>query len=110
MVFIDVPQLVSEMSTAAEQVFAERWPEVKAYAEPELAKIGELIAMICAQHALGQIRAEKARMHLEMQKNTARCALFTIEGLSVLTVEAALNSALDAVKDTVNESVAFGLV
>lgn len=110
MVSINVPQLVTVMSTAAEQVFGEQWPEVKGCAEPELAKIGDLLAMICAQRALGQIRMEKARMHLEMQKNTARCALFTIEGLSVLTVEAALNSALDAVKDTVNEAVSFGLV
>lgn len=110
MVSIDVPQLVSEMSVAAERVFAERWSEVKPYAEPELAKLGDVIAMICAQRSLGQIRVEKARMHLEMQKNTARCALFTIEGLSVLTVEEALNSALDAVKHTVNEAVAFGLV
>jgi len=45
-----------------------------------------------------------------MQKNATRMVLMTIEGLGVLSAEAAINSALSAVKDNVNQEIGFTLL
>ena len=36
--------------------------------------------------------------------------LLTIEGLGIVAVQNAINSALDVVKDTVNKAIGFGLI
>jgi hypothetical protein len=110
MASIDVQQLVTDMLKAAQGVLVQRWPQVKEYAEREFKKIGEAIASIEAQRALNQMSEEKARLHLEMQKNAAKTVLLTIEGLGSLAVEAAINAALDVVKTTVNSALGFALI
>ena len=72
--------------------------------------LGEAIAFIEAQRALNAMSEDRARMHLEMQKNTASSVLLTLEGLSALAVEVAINAALDVVRGTVNTAVGFVLI
>lgn len=107
---INVDQLVASMLQAAQAVLAQKWPEAKDYAESEFKKIGEAIAFIEAQRALNLMSDEKARLHLEMQKNTAKTMMLTLEGLGLLAVEAAVNAALDAVKKAVNTTLGFVLL
>jgi len=107
---INVDQLVASMLLAAQQVLAQKWPEAKDYAESEFKKIGEAIAFIEAQRALNLMSDEKAKLHLEMQKNAAKTMLLTLEGLGILAVEAAINAALDVLKTTVNSALGFALV
>lgn len=107
---INVDQLVANMLLAAQGVLAKKWPEAKDYAESEFKKIGEAIAFIEAQRALNLMSDEKAKLHIEMQKNAAKTMLLTLEGLGLLAVEAAVNAALDIVKSTVNTALGFVLL
>lgn len=107
---IDVEQLVASMVQAARGVLAQKWPEARGYAEGEFKKIGEAIAYIGEQRAQNRMSEEKARLHLEMQKNATKTVLLTAEGLGVLAVEAALNAALDVVKSSVNTALGFALI
>jgi len=107
---IKVEQLVASMMRAAQGVLAKKWPEAKDYAERELKKIGEAIAFIEAQRALNQMSDEKARLHLEMQTNAAKSVLLALEGLGIIAVEAAINAALDVVKNSVNSALGFVLI
>jgi len=107
---IKVDQLVTSMLQAAQGVLAHKWPDARDYAEAEFRRIGEAIAFIEGQRALNAISEDRARMHLEMQKNTASSVLLTLEGLSALAVEIAINAALDVVKSTVNTAVGFVLI
>lgn len=107
---INSEQLAAAMLLAAQGVFAEKWPSVRNFAEREFRDLASEIANIATQTAQKLMSEEKARLHLNMQKNNARIAMYALQGLSVLTVEAAINAALEAVKPTVNRALGFRLL
>jgi hypothetical protein len=107
---IDVSELVTNMLNAAKDVLGRKWPEAKDYAETAFAQIGEAISFIETQRALGKMPDEKARLHLEIQKNTSKTVMLTLEGLGTVAVEAAINAALKVIKDTVNTALGFVLI
>ncbi len=83
---------------------------VKKYLKTESEKLAITLRMILEGAAKGEISPEEAKILLQMQKTAARSVLTAAEGLSVLTAEAAINSALGAVKDFVNSRVGFPLL
>ena len=107
---LDVSEISGEMLRAAKGVFAGKWPKVKTYAEAEFKKLAETLAMIEKLRLTGQITAEEADLHLQIQKNAARAVLLTLKGLGLLMVEEAINSALKVVKKAVNTAVGFALI
>ena len=107
---IDVSKLVAKMLAAAKGVLAEKWPDARDYAETEFKKIGEAILFIEKQRALGAMSDEKAKLHLDIQKNASRTVLLTLEGLGILAVEAAINAAMAVIRDTVNTALGFALL
>jgi hypothetical protein len=58
-------------------------------------------------YAARKIDQNEARLHINVQKNTARKAFLNISGVEIFSVEQAITTALTAVKDPVN--TAFGL-
>lgn len=107
---INVQELASKMLDAAKNVFASKWPEAKDYAESEFKKIAEAVAFIETQRAIGEMSDEKAKLHLDMQKNAAKMMLLCLEGLGLIAVEQAINAALAAVKETVNTALGFAIL
>jgi len=107
---INSQELTSQMLEAAKNVFASKWPEAKDYAASEFKKITEAVAFIEAQRAIGAMSDEKAKLHLDMQKNAAKMMLLCLEGLGLVAVEQAINAALAAVKDTVNTALGFSIL
>ena len=102
--------LATNMLNAAKGVLAEKWPEIKDYAETETKKLAESLVMIEKLKLAREISNEQAKLHLDIQKNATRTVLLAIEGLGILAVEQALNAAFAAVKDTVNTAVTFALL
>lgn len=107
---LELTKLVTDMLSAARGVFEEKWPDVKDYAEAEFKKIGECLLMIESLKLQGKITEEQARLHLEIQKNSARTVLLTLEGLHILLVEEAINAALKIIRDAVNTALGWRLV
>jgi len=107
---INVGDLLSEMAVVAEHAFAQKWPEIREFAQTELKGIAESIALIERLNLAGQISEEQAKLLLQMKKNTATIVLLTLEGLGIIAVEAAINAALGVIKDTVNEALDFALL
>ncbi|MBI4634081.1 MAG: hypothetical protein HY742_09355 [Deltaproteobacteria bacterium] len=107
---INIDELLKQMLAAAAKPFKKQWPGAKDYAESEFKKIAESIVFIESQLALGKMTPEQARLHLDVQKNASRTVLLTIEGLGILTVEAAINAALGVIRDTVNTALGFVLL
>ena len=105
-----VSSLVKDMLTAARGEIGERWPDVKVYAETEAKKLAQTLVMIEKLKAAGQITKKQADILLDMQKQTSRVVLLTIEGLSLLAAEAAVNAAIKSIRDTVNGSIGWKLV
>ena len=103
-------KLGKDMLAAFKAVFEEKWPEIKEYSEGEAKKLAQAFVMIEALKASGKINEEQAVLHLEIQRNASRMVFLTIEGLGVLAVEAAINAALNVVKDAVNTAIGFELL
>jgi transcription initiation factor IIE alpha subunit len=110
MATIDIQKVFPVMIEAAKGVFDKKWPEVKDYAEPEFEKLASTLALIETLRFRGKISETEASVLLEMQKNTARAVMLTLEGMSLLLVEAAINAALAVVKDTINTALGFALL
>lgn len=107
---LDAGQLAMNMLPAMRGVLSEKWPEIKEYVETETKKIAESFIMVEKLKMLNQIDQREAELHFNIQKNASRTVLFAIEGLGILAVEAAINAALDVVKDTVNTALDFALI
>lgn len=103
-------QLGKDIVAAFKGVFTKKWPDIKEYGEAEAKKMAQALIMIEALVASGKINEEQAALHLEIQKNASRAVLLTIEGLGILAAEAALNAALNAVKESVNTALGFVLL
>ena len=102
--------LVKQMLTAAKGEVEDKWPEVKIYAETESKKLAQTIVMIEKLKLSGQITKKQAEILLDMQKQTSRVVLLTIEGLTLLTAEAAVNAAIKSIRDTVNDAIGWKLI
>ena len=107
---IDLSELLDNMLNAAKGELKDKWPEAKEFAESELKKIGESILFIQKEVIAKRMSQEKAKLHLDMQKNASKTILLTLEGLGILAVEAAINAALQVVKKTVNSAIGFSLI
>jgi len=105
-----VSSLVKDMLAAAKGEVSERWPDVKIYAETEAKKLAQTLVMIEKLKVAGQISKKQADILLDMQKQTSRVVLLTIEGLSLLAAEAAVNAAIKSIQDTVNTSIGWKLI
>ena len=107
---LNVSQLAKAMTEAAKGKLKDHWPDVKEFARSEAKKTSETLAMIERLTLTGDINLKQAKALLAMQKNSAIAILLTVEGLGLLTVESAINAALGAVRDTVNQAVGFLLI
>lgn len=106
---INVQAVSIKMINAAKGVFDQKWPTVQGFAEAEFDKLARTFEQIVKLKISNQISEGEASVLFQMQKNTARCVMLTLEGMSLLLVEGAINAALAVVKDTVNTATGFVL-
>ena len=102
---IEVEALLQEMMKAASASLAKKWPKARDYAESEFRKL-----LLEAEHIQqlkknGKITEAEAVYLIELQRNAARTVFLTLEGLGILAVENAINSALGAVRKTLNRAL-----
>ena len=107
---LDLAELATNMASAAKEVITESWDDIQPLAEANFFLLAEGITNIEEKFLLGDISEEKAKKLLRMKKNTLEIALLTIEGLSLIAVEQAINAALNIVKDAVNSAHNFTLI
>lgn len=106
---IDEDDILKKMVSAAEAVLKKDWPDVKDYAEMEFKKIAVNISVIEQMKSGNNISEEQARLQLDIQKNSSRAVLLTLEGLGIVMAEKAINSAFSEVKDLVNRIIGWEL-
>jgi hypothetical protein len=107
---IDLTKLLSDMLNAAKGELGEKWPIAKDYAETEFKKIGEQILLIEKRKLTGEITEEEAKLLLHMQANASKAVLLAIEGIGLLTAEAAINAVLKVIKDAVNAAIGMAVI
>ena len=107
---LNVSQLGVDILASFKHTLTDKCPEIRDYAEAEAKKLAHTLVMIEALIVSGKINHEQAMLHIEIQKNAIRTVLLATEGLGILAVEAAINKALDVVKNTVNSAIGFALL
>ena len=105
---LDFQALFQQMLGAAKTSFSNQWPGIRELATTSLKKLAVNLVEIEKLKLNGSITDEQARLLLDMEKNTFRIVLLSVEGMGLLAVEEALNAALNAVKGAVN--TALGIV
>ena len=107
---LSASKLAKQMLAAAKGEVAEKWPDVKLYADAEARKLAQTLVMIEKLKVSGKITKKQADILLDMQKQTSRVVLLTIEGLNLLAAEAAINAAIKSIRDAVNDAIGWKLI
>jgi hypothetical protein len=107
---LDVKDLANKMLGAALPILKEGSQDAELFAETEFTKIAQTIASIEVNFALEKINEQQAELLLDMQTHASRAVFLTLQGLALLTAEAAINAALAVVKDAVNAALKFTLI
>ena len=107
---LDAKALGKSMVAAASGVLDKKWKTARPYAEAEFAKLADTLKFIEKEVLALRMTPRKAAIHLEIQKEAAATVLLTIQGLSTLAVEEAINAALGVVRETVNAALRFPLL
>jgi hypothetical protein len=110
MASLNSTQLVKDMTDAFRGQLAAKWPDIRTYAESEAKKLAQSIKMLEELRIQKKITKEQAKLHLQIQKNSSRMSLLTLEDMGLLAVEGAINAALAAVKTAVNTALGFALI
>jgi hypothetical protein len=107
---IDVSQVGGQMLSAALPILAKGGSSVKDYAEDQFKQIAQRIADIGEQRIEGNLSDSDAKALLDMQIKSTENVFLTVEGLTEIIIEQAINAALNVVKEVVNTGVGFGLI
>ncbi len=107
---LNIGTLATNMLTAAQGPLKADWKKAQPFAQTQFKNIAQQIVDIEAQLAAGTINQQQADLLLDMQKNASRAALLAVEGIGMLAAQDAINSALGAVKNLVNDALHFSLI
>jgi hypothetical protein len=107
---LNYEQLVKDMLNAAKGVLSKHWKDIKPFAEQQIKSFAQNIQVIEDLKLRGEITEEQAKLHMNIQRNSLQIVLLTNEGLGILAVEAAINAAIDVVKNTVNTAIGWSIL
>ena len=107
---LNATKLASDIASSFIGVLKGKVPDIKDYAVGEAKKFAQAFVTIEKLVLSGKISKKSAKLHLEIQKNSAQIVFLTIEGLGLLAVEGAINAAMNVIKDTVNKALGFALI
>ena len=107
---LNTSALLSQMIDAAKVVINDKWPEMRDLSTSSFKSLAQGLVDIQKMKADNKISDEQAKLLIDMHKNTLRIVLLSTEGLGILAVEGAINSALNAIKGTVNTAIGIKLL
>jgi hypothetical protein len=105
---LDTGTLVQAMTTAGENLGNALWNQMRTYALPELSKIA--IQIVAIEENINDYTPEGAKVLLDMQKQASLGVIVAMTTLTLLDVQDAINTILQAIKTTVNAAVKFALI
>lgn len=109
---LDPTTLLSSMVTAGQNLGGTLWADMQNYAVPELHKIA--VQIVAIEQAMLQpsppYTPDGAQALLNMQITATVGIIVAMTTLTLLAVQAAINSIVSAVKTMVNTAVSFTLI
>lgn len=107
---VPIDKLISAMAAAARPSLETGGQEARAYAESESTKMAHTLSTIIDLKLSGQIDEGQAAALVEMQKQAAVAVFCAVAGIGLVAAQNAINAALDAIRNIVNEAIKFPLL
>jgi hypothetical protein len=107
---LKITDILTPMLKAAKKSLGEDWKKVSDYGEPEFKKLAQSLIDISKLTASGKVTVQQAKALMQIHRNTTMIVMLTVEGLGVIAVENAINSALKAAKTAVNTAAGVALL
>ena len=98
------------MLNAAKGVLTTQWTIVEPFAKLQFKQLAQNLELIVSLKITGKITEEQSQLLFSMHKHAQTILLISLEGISIVTAEKAINAALDVVKNTVNTAIGFPLI
>jgi hypothetical protein len=105
---LDVGSLLPTMITAGQNLGGSIWNQMQTFALPELQKIA--IQIVAIEQNPNQFTPQGAQALLSLQVTATVGVIVAMTALTLLDVQAALNTILQAIKDIVNRAIGFALI
>lgn len=102
---IDIDQLGSDIVAAMKGEVAEKWPNIKDFAETQGKILANSAADLTRLRVEGTISDAELKLHLDLQKQASKQVLLAIEGMGILAVEAALNAAINVINAAIDAAL-----
>ena len=102
--------LGEKMFESAKVILGNKFDLVKTFLEGESEKLAITLRMIIEASAKGEITDEEAKILLNQQKIAVVAVLSSGEGMAAITVQSAINAALNEVRGFVNGKIGFPLL
>jgi hypothetical protein len=107
---LDASIIGRDMVAAATGVFNKQWPDIREYAEQEFEDFSRTLVRISGRVAAGQLSEENAKTMVRAQIKSMEIVFLAVQGMGILTVEAAVNAAVDVVRNAVNTAAGIALL
>lgn len=107
---INISEVFKLMIGEVKTVLSEHWKEIRPYAEQEFKAYARNISLMGKLKLKNAITEEQAKYYLDIQKSSIRMVLLTIQGLGIVAVEHAINSAINVVRDIVNKTIGWAII
>lgn len=103
---VNVDEVLSAMTAAGKQVFADNWGTISTYAETEFKKMSQQMVDIAANVAKHELdpsqgySADVGKMLMDMQRLSTVSVLIAMSTMTMVAAQQALNAMLEIVKNT----------
>ena len=106
---MDWNALLQQMLGAAKNAFQGDWSTIAPYAQSEFTKMEQDILLIQTLHATGQMTDQQCQLHMQMQQNSIKAVLLTVEGVGILAAEQIMNAVIGVIGDVVNKAIGIAI-
>lgn len=107
---INIEELVKQMLGAAKNIFDEKWPEVKKFAESESKKFVSNMAEIALWKVSNEITEDEAKSLVNLHKRSMKMVFTALEGISLAMAEKAINAAIGVIRKAVNTAIGWAIL
>jgi hypothetical protein len=106
----DIKSIVSQMLKAIEKVLGKKYKEAAIFAENESKKFVHDMVQIGEWKLQGKISQTEAESLVNLHKRSYKMVLTSLEGISLIVAENAINSAIAVAANSVNRIIGWKII
>jgi hypothetical protein len=107
---IDFDKLIRDMIGVAEGALTSFWKQAEPIVKKESKRLMGEIQRIVEYKSRGILDEDKARLHFQIQVNTSKLVILTVQGLALIQAENAINAMLDIIRKLINTAIGWELI